>query len=308
VTLRRIVVFGKNLAARPALCSGAAALADEVIAIVVGTDADADAVAQTGARVLHLGACPPEIMLEDFGPSVGDLIADATPDLILLQASRQIRAMAGALAVRLDAPIVSDATAFVVGDEGINFQLVRYGGATVQACRTSARPLIAIISADLPPAPPPATPGSVTKVEVHVTPGPVRRVSRTPRTEESVDLGAAKVVVGVGRGIGSQANIAVVADAARRLGAELACSRPIAEGAGWMPKNRYLGVSGAVIHPQLYLALGVSGQVQHMVGVNAARTIVAINNDKNAPIFGRCDLGLVADLEVVVPTLAEKLT
>jgi electron transfer flavoprotein alpha subunit len=87
----------------------------------------------------------------------------------------------------------------------------------------------------------------------------------------------------------------------------VACSRPIAEGLGWLPKNRYLGVSGAVISPKVYLALGISGQVQHLVGVNGSKAIVAINKDKNAPIFGHCDLGLVADLEAVLPELSEKL-
>jgi Electron transfer flavoprotein FAD-binding domain len=99
-------------------------------------------------------------------------------------------------------------------------------------------------------------------------------------------------------------NVGVAAGVAKSIGAELACSRPIAEGVGWLPKSRYLGVSGAVIQPDLYLALGISGQVQHMVGVNGATTMVAINKDKTAPIFAHCDLGLVADLSAVLRTLA----
>ena len=102
-------------------------------------------------------------------------------------------------------------------------------------------------------------------------------------------------------------NVVVAAGVAKAIGAELACSRPIAEGVGWLPKSRYLGVSGAVIQPDVYLALGISGQVQHMVGVNGATTIVAINKDKSAPIFTHCDLGLVADLSEVLPTLADQL-
>jgi electron transfer flavoprotein alpha subunit len=102
-------------------------------------------------------------------------------------------------------------------------------------------------------------------------------------------------------------NVGVAAGVAKSIGAELACSRPIAEGVGWLPKSRYLGVSGAVIQPDLYLALGISGQVQHMVGVNGATTMVAINKDKTAPIFHHCGLGLVADLSAVLPTLADQL-
>ncbi len=91
------------------------------------------------------------------------------------------------------------------------------------------------------------------------------------------------------------------------LGAELACSRPIAEGVKWLPTERYVGVSGATIKPDLYLAVGISGQIQHMVGVSGAKTIVAINKDKNAPIFGQADLGVIGDLYQVVPALIDAL-
>ncbi|HEX7661681.1 MAG TPA: FAD-binding protein, partial [Pseudonocardiaceae bacterium] len=92
------------------------------------------------------------------------------------------------------------------------------------------------------------------------------------------------------------------------LGAELACSRPVAEGLGWLPTERYVGVSGATIRPDLYLAVGISGQVQHMAGVNHAKVIVAINRDKNAPVFAQADLGVVADLYDVLPALTKALS
>ena len=94
---------------------------------------------------------------------------------------------------------------------------------------------------------------------------------------------------------------------AQKMGAELACSRPIAEGEKWMPKNRYPGVSGVVVKPEVYVACGISGQVQHMVGVNEARVIIAVNKDKNAPIFKHCDYGIVGDLNKVVPALTQLL-
>ena len=130
---------------------------------------------------------------------------------------------------------------------------------------------------------------------------------RAPKVDQKVDLTAASVVIGAGRGIGSQENVELAAGVAKPIGAELAGSRPIAEGVGWLPKCRYLGVSGAAIQPDMYLAFGISGQVQHMVGVNGATTIVAINKNKSAPIFAHCDLGLVADLSAVLPTLADQL-
>lgn len=119
-----------------------------------------------------------------------------------------------------------------------------------------------------------------------------------------VDLGSAKVVVCVGRGIQNKQNLGKAQEYAARIGGETACTRPIAEGEGWMAHSRYLGVSGAVVKPDVYIGLGVSGQVQHTVGMAESQFVVAVNKDKNAPIMKHCDLGLVADLEKVLPVLA----
>lgn len=87
----------------------------------------------------------------------------------------------------------------------------------------------------------------------------------------------------------------------------MGCSRPIAEGEKWMSKERYIGVSGVFLKPNLYISLGISGQIQHMVGVNQAKTLVAVNKDKNAPVFKQVDIGLVADLYKVLPLIVEKM-
>lgn len=122
-----------------------------------------------------------------------------------------------------------------------------------------------------------------------------------------MNLASATRVVGVGRGFGAEADLDLARAVAAKLGAELACSRPIAEGVGWMPAERYVGVSGATIAPDLYLAVGISGQVQHLVGVRGAKVVVAINKDKNAPIFAHADLGVVGDLYEVLPALVAAL-
>jgi electron transfer flavoprotein alpha subunit len=124
---------------------------------------------------------------------------------------------------------------------------------------------------------------------------------------ESVDLTAAKRVVGVGRGFAAESDLELARVLAAKLGAEVACSRPIAEGVNWMPAERYLGVSGATIKPDLYLAVGISGQVQHLVGVNHSKVIVAVNKDPKAPIFAQADFGVVGDLYQVLPALTAAL-
>src|SRR5256885_727468 len=122
----------------------------------------------------------------------------------------------------------------------------------------------------------------------------------------AVDLSAAELIVSVGRGIGEAGNIPVVEELAKALGAELAASRPICD-AGWLPMERQVGSSGQTVSPKMYLAVGISGAIQHLVGMKGAKTIVAINKDANAPIFEVADYGIVGDLFQVVPALVEEI-
>ncbi|MPN31355.1 Protein FixB [bioreactor metagenome] len=215
--------------------------------------------------------------------------------------------MAGRLAVLTGSGVCSGADAFAVLEDGA-LQLGRmvYGGAAAATARAAGR-TIALVGGGLFEAACLPAAGSVeTVTAAPVSCGAVcTAVSR--KEEERVDLAAAKRVVSAGRGIGAKENLTLLEALARKMGAELACSRPIAEGEHWMPKNRYVGVSGAVIKPEVYVACGISGQVQHLVGIREAKTVIAINKDKNAPIFKNCDYGIVGDLNKVVPALTEKL-
>ena len=121
------------------------------------------------------------------------------------------------------------------------------------------------------------------------------------------DLGSASRIVSAGRGFKAEADLDLARELAGALGAELACTRPLAEGLDWLPRDRYVGVSGQQVTPDLYVAVGVSGQLQHMSGVSGARTIVAINSDADAPVFAYADYGIVGDLYQVVPALTAAL-
>ena len=125
-------------------------------------------------------------------------------------------------------------------------------------------------------------------------------------SQRAVDLTAAEIIVSVGRGIKEKENLPLVEELARVLGAELAASRPICD-SGWLPMERQVGSSGQTVAPKLYLAVGISGAIQHLVGMKGARTIVAINKDANAPIFGVADYGIIGDLFEVVPALVEEI-
>ena len=135
----------------------------------------------------------------------------------------------------------------------------------------------------------------------------VTRTATQARQSNSVDLDKARLVVSVGRGIGSKENISLAEALCQTIGAELACSRPVAENEKWMEHERYVGISNLMLKPELYLAVGISGQIQHMVGANGAQTIFAINKDKNAPIFQYADFGIVGDALKILPALTAAL-
>ena len=124
--------------------------------------------------------------------------------------------------------------------------------------------------------------------------------------KSAVDLTQAPLIVAVGRGIKAPENIAQAEAVAKAMGAELAASRPICD-EGWLPMERQIGSSGQTVAPKLYLALGISGAIQHVVGMKGARTIVAINKDQNAPIFEIADYGVVGDIFEIMPALTEEL-
>ena len=133
--------------------------------------------------------------------------------------------------------------------------------------------------------------------QIRVLPGEPFRASA-----QTVDLGSAAILVSVGRGIKEEANLPIVQELATALGAELAASRPICD-AGWLPMERQVGSSGQTVAPKVYLAIGISGAIQHLVGMKGSQCIVAINKDENAPIFEVADYGIVGDLFEVVPAL-----
>ena len=141
-----------------------------------------------------------------------------------------------------------------------------------------------------------------------IDPAAIRQRPEAPfqESKQAVDLGQAERIVAVGRGIKSQEHLPLAQDLARALDAELAASRPICD-AGWLPMDRQIGSSGQTVAPALYLALGISGAIQHLVGMKGSRTIVAINKDADAPIFEVADYGIVGDLFEVVPALIAAL-
>jgi electron transfer flavoprotein alpha subunit len=147
----------------------------------------------------------------------------------------------------------------------------------------------------------------VIETALRLTPSPVKTVERRAKPAGSVDVESAEVLVCIGRGVGAQQDLDMIQALADALGGVVCCTRPISHDRRWLPEDQMVGISGKMSSPRLYLGIGVSGQIQHAVGVMGSKVTVAINSDKNAPIFKLADYGVVGDLYQVVPRLTEKL-
>ncbi|CVH76548.1 electron transfer flavoprotein subunit alpha/FixB family protein [Rubneribacter badeniensis] len=300
---KSIVVFADTVEAYEELCSGARALDCRPVALFAGSADDAERVSMWGARVVHVGEVPEGALYEDLASAFEQIIRFEKPALIMARASKRTQCIAGRLAVRLGAPVVSDALRIDLDGEVARFVSMIYGGAAECVEQVSGLAIV-LVGSGVFEAGGACDGGMVEHSDAALEFGPIKLIERWEKQEETVDLGSAKRVVCVGRGVQSIGNLEAAKEFATRIGAEMACSRPIVETEGWMPRSRYLGVSGAVVKPDIYIGLGVSGQVQHTVGMADSQFVVAVNKDKNAPLMHECDLGLVADLETVLPVLS----
>jgi electron transfer flavoprotein alpha subunit len=243
---------------------------------------------------------------DGFVLALAQLIEAEKPERVFLPHTYQTRDFAPALAARVNRPLVTDCVA-VKGAGYVRpmFQGklqadVAVDGAHVATFQIGSYRADAMKSG--------AAPAPTRKAAVSIDAAKLRQKPEAPFKEakQAVDLSQAERIVAVGRGIKGQEHLQIAQDLAKAMGAEIAASRPICD-AGWLPMDRQIGSSGQTVAPKLYVALGISGAIQHLVGMKGARTIVAINKDPEAPIFEIADYGIVGDLFEVVPALIAEL-
>jgi electron transfer flavoprotein alpha subunit len=239
------------------------------------------------------------------------IVEGAAPAFVLLPHTYQTRDFAPMLAARMRKPLITDVTGITGTGAAATFTRPMFQGklaAQVRPVGDGPSFVSFQIGAFRADAVQKSGSAPIRKVEIVVDAASIRQKPEAPFQEarQAVDLGQAERIVAVGRGIKSQENIAVADKLAKALGAEVAASRPICD-SGWLPMERQIGSSGQTVAPKLYVALGISGAIQHLVGMKGSRTIVAINKDADAPIFEVADYGIVGDLFEIAPALTAEL-
>ena len=240
-------------------------------------------------------------------------IESAKPDLVLLPHTYQVRDFAPKLAASMQKGMIGDCIAYRYENEKLIFVRQMFQGRTAaDVVFTGEPPWIASFQAGAFRGDTAAKRASgraeVKAGSVDLKPEQIRTkpLELFREAKQAVDLTQAPILVSVGRGIKAPENIPMAEKLAKLLGGEISASRPICD-EGWLPMDRQIGSSGQTVVPKLYLALGISGAIQHVVGMKGSRTIAAINKDANAPIFEIADYGIVGDLFEIVPALIEEL-
>lgn len=308
-TCAKAWVVGETAESYGALAAVGRRLADTVEAVCLGDFAD-ELVAKGADAVLKV-PCGEAGLFEDGIAAFVAAVGEQAPDVVLFQTTRRMRLAAAHLAASQLTCAVNDATSVEIDESGaVVAQHVVYGGTASRTERIAGSMAIVLLSEGLlVNEPQSAVEGEACVTELSSAPAAsgIKLEKVSERQVESVNLVAARNVVSVGRGIEKQEDLGMIDEFARAISAEVGCTRPIAEGVNWLSRERYIGVSGVTVKPNIFVAVGLSGQIQHMVGATASQTIVAINKDKNAPIFKYADYGIVGDYAAVVPQLTAAL-
>ena len=249
--------------------------------------------------------------LKDFSPEavtdgLEQISLESKPDFVLIGATKRGKEVAPRLAVRLKLGCVTDAQNLRFENGHTTADRVVWGGNAISTVSSQSGAVITISPRANEKAAGSSQP-EIKIIDLHRKTRTGKVVGKKPKGSGEVNMKDAEAMVSAGRGFKKKEDLALLNDLASTLHAVIGASRPLTSDLGWMPESRQVGLSGTTVKPKLYVAVGISGQIQHLTGMRDSKLIVAINSDKNAPIFQECDYGVVGDLYLVVPALTKAL-
>lgn len=281
------------------------ALGTDCAALVLGSADDAGQLGKYGASKVYQVS---DSNLDNFDSQVYTAVIAAAADkvggnVVVMSHSSTGKSIIGRLAARMDAGSVAGANSVPTTDGGFKVKKSVFSSKAIATFEIkSDKKVISLMGNSIPV----EDSGSAVSVETLDVSVPASKVTikEVKRSEGTVPLPEAELVVSAGRGMKGPENWGIIEELAKELGATTACSRPVAD-TGWRPHHEHVGQTGVAIRPNLYIAAGISGAIQHLAGVNNSKTIVVINKDPEAPFFKAADYGIVADLFDVVPRITE---
>ncbi len=279
----------------------AKALSTEAIAVEIG----AKRPGLSGKKLFLTGPSSLEATPEVAAEAIFRAAKHFEPTAVLVGATRDGRETASRIAAKLSVPSLSEAVHLTVEGQTLVAERTAYAGKVV-AMVAGPFPCVATIKVGsytkLA-----SGPGETEEFRVGEIAVKTKLLSSSKKQGGAVDLKSAKVIVSAGRGVKRKEDLSIIEALANEIGGALGCSRPLSSDLGWLPEEHHIGLTGITVKPDLYVAVGISGQLQHIAGMKDSKVVAAINSDKDAPIFQASDYGIVGDLYLVVPAMQKAL-